>query len=463
MREDGDRRFAKGIMLRVSALQARPGMVLAASVTHPRRPDFVLLRAGVELDHTCIERLREMRTPELWIRYPSLEFLSAYFSPHVHTCTMRVASHIAGAFDSVTAHADPRLEFNSYRRAVTDLIGHLTDEPRAGLFMRELIGGEQSTLRHATNVCVLSILMGLKLEFYLVRQRSRLSVASARDISGLGVGAMLHDVGMLRLAPEVVEKWERTQDTSDPRWREHVTIGYHMVQNDLDPVASGIVLHHHQRFEGGGFPSRLDASGQAVTPAGNDIHVFARIVAVADEFDRLRWLGEPPETGVQPSPASAPVRISRNDVPGASHAMSTVRALRIIRERAAAGKLDPVVSAALLSVVPPYAPGSLVTLTNGVRCVVSSWNPLNPCAPKVVPAEDLEHPERFGEGGGVPVINLAAETTLRVAEAEGFDVTNDNFYPATPTEFDLLAKARRSENRATELAPPAETASARAA
>lgn len=450
-------------MLRVSALQARPGMVLAASVTHPRRPDFVLLRAGVELDHTCIERLREMRTPELWIRYPSLEFLSAYFSPHVHTCTMRVAAHIAGAFDRVTAHADPRLEFNSYRRAVTELIGRLTDEPRAGLFMRELIGAEQSMLRHATNVCVLSILMGLKLEFYLVRQRSRLSVASARDISGLGVGAMLHDVGMLRLAPEVVEKWERTQDTSDPQWREHVTIGYHMVQNDLDPVASGIVLHHHQRFDGGGFPARLDASGQAVTPAGSDIHVFARIVTLADEFDRLRWLGEPPEAGMNPPQPGSGTRSPDVQATGATHAMSTVRALRIIRERAAAGKLDPVICTALLSVVPPYAPGTLVTLNNGVRCVVSSWNPLNPCAPKVVPAEDLEHPERFGEGGGVPVIDLACQGNLRVAEAEGFDVTTDNFFPAAPAEFDLLAMARRSENRAADLSSSVEAASAPAA
>jgi len=412
-------------MLRVSLAQARPGMVLASSVLHPKRPGAVLLRAGVILDAVCIERLREIHPPELWIRYPSLDFLSTFFSPHIHSCASALSTHIASAFDRVTSRADPRLEFSSYRRAVSDLLDKLANEPRAGLFIRELVNADQPMLRHATNVCVLSVLMGLKLEFYLVRQRSRLSVASARDVSGLGVGAMLHDIGMLRLAPETLERWNATQDTSDPAWREHVTLGHQLVQGELEPAASGIVLHHHQQYDGSGFPARLDASGKAVTPAGADIHVFARIVAVADQFDRLRSQGLP-----------------------------TVRALNTIRQRAAQKLLDPVATAALLTVVPPYAPGTLVQLSNGQQCIVSSWNPLNPCAPKVVVSEDLDHPERFGQQDTQPAIDLSLHPELHIAEAEGSNVSQDNFSPSTPGEFDLLAMARRSENRADSLQQP---------
>src|ERR1044071_1838037 len=133
----------------------------------------------------------------------------------------------------------------------------LLAKPAAAVFIQELAGREQPTLRHASNVCLMSILMGLKLDDYLIAERSWLGPTAARDVTSLGVGAMLHDIGMLRLDPAVIRKWNHTQDQSDPEWRRHVMVGFEMVKDAIGPAAAAGVLHHHQRYDGSGFPRRL--------------------------------------------------------------------------------------------------------------------------------------------------------------------------------------------------------------
>jgi len=58
-------------------------------------------------------------------------------------------------------------------------------------------------ISHATAVAQLSVTMGLRLEQYLIRERSRLPARHAREVVNLGVGAMLHDIGKTKLQPEV--------------------------------------------------------------------------------------------------------------------------------------------------------------------------------------------------------------------------------------------------------------------
>src|SRR5262249_47031041 len=143
-----------------------------------------------------------------------------------------------------------KLEYGDYRAAISGVMSHLLANPAAAVFIQELAGSEEPVLRHATNVCLLSILMGLKLDDYLIAERTRLSGYAARDVTSLGVGAMLHDIGMLRLDPAVVQRWNRWFDESDQEWRRHVTIGFEMVKDAIGPAAAAGVLHHHQKYDG---------------------------------------------------------------------------------------------------------------------------------------------------------------------------------------------------------------------
>jgi response regulator RpfG family c-di-GMP phosphodiesterase len=113
------------------------------------------------------------------------------------------------------------------------------------------------------------------------------AAAAAKDVASLGVGAMFHDIGLLKVDPAALAAWEQQRDEKDPVWRQHVKLGFSLVHEHLDAAAAAVVLHHHQRFDGSGFPSRMHLSGKEIPVAGSHIHIFARIAAVADVFDAL--------------------------------------------------------------------------------------------------------------------------------------------------------------------------------
>ena len=420
-------------MLRVPIVQARPGMVLAQPVYHPRRHDTLLLKQDVTLDLHVIGRLREIQCREVWIRYPRLAFLRQYVSPAVNAAHANITAMLADTFDSASADAHAKLDFSGYRRTVSTLIEKLYENPKSALLIQEMAGAGPD-LEHATAVCFLSILMGLKLEFYLVRERSRLPAASARDVTNLGLGGLLHDIGMLRLDPSVVARWEHDHDETDPDWRRHVVLGFEMVRGDLDPSASTAVLHHHQRFDGTGFPHIRGLSGDIRPFLGSGIHVFARIVAAADLFDRLRRDHAVRDTragGHRPAPA--------------------VRALKLMRSAPYASAIDPIVFKGLLAVAPPYPPGSIVRLSNGVRAVVTEWYPTDPCRPRVaelpaIGANLTDDDEKR------PTHNLLFRNDLEIVEIDGIDVSRDNFYPTSLAEFDLDILSRRLFNGTVERA-----------
>lgn len=410
-------------MLRVLLTSARPGMTLGLPVFHPRQPATVLLKAGVRLEDRLIGRLRDTGVRELYIQYPRLEFLAEYVSPAIFEAREHVTRHIGDAFDAITGDVAASLDYYQYRAGVVSLLEKLAESPRAALFVGEMADHDQPLLRHSAAVCYLALLMGLKLEPYLVQERARLSPATARDVAPLGVGAMLHDVGMLRLDPEVIRRWEARADENDEAWRAHATIGYDLVKGRIDPSAAVVVLHHHQRYDGSGFPSIRQTMGPPAAPAGSDIHIFARIVAAADRFDRLR-------------------------APPARPRLPIVRALRQMVRGEHRAWLDPMVLRALVAVVPPYAPGSRVTLSDGTEGAVTAWHPTNPCRPTVAPLV-----ERRGElvAEVEDAIDLRHREDLRVARMDGETVLDDHFEPELPWEFDLDRALKALTNAAADM------------
>jgi len=399
-------------MLRVPIEQAEEGMVLAVPIHHPAQPSRVLLTQGAALKSRSISRLRDLSIAELWIRYPGLEHLSRFVNPKVLQARRQLTNQLTRTFESIGADSGAPVAYNDFKCAIRDLIDKLLADPAAAVFLEEMAGCDRPLLHRSSAVSFISLLMGLRLGGYLRQQRQRLPPREATNVVNLGVGAMLHDIGSLHIDPEVVDRWRRSQDDDDPEWREHVRAGYELVRGKVDPTAASAVLHHHQRWDGAGYPDHPRPTGEARPLAGEEIHVFARIIAVAERFQRLR---HPPDE----SPAVPKVRVLK----------------RMLTEDHGA-RLDPTILLALLAVAPPYPPGSLVTLTSGERAVVVGWRPADPCRPSVQVVHDLIQPDADDD----PVIHDLREAThLQVQEAEGEPVLGDNFYPERSAQFELTA------------------------
>ncbi|MEX0876180.1 MAG: HD domain-containing phosphohydrolase, partial [Phycisphaerales bacterium] len=348
-------------MLRVPLSHAKPGMELALPVYNPRVSARLLLRPGAVLERSTIDRLIELRLPEVWIKYPNMEMISKYVSPQVISSRAEVASQVAGAFDAASKDMHARMEFPQYQQAMATLMAKLIDDPDAAVFIGEIADTGSPAVRHGANVGFLSMLMGLRLGFYMLTERKRLAPRLAKDVTSLGMAAMLHDIGMTRLKASVLDRWAKTHDDTDPQWQDHVRIGYEMLKGHVDPTAASAVLHHHQRFDGSGFPRRK-VNGEVVGQEGSGIHIFARILLVADLYDRM----------VHPAYTVADSENTRESRP-------PVFALQSMMREPYRSWVDPIVFQSLITVCPAYAPGSTVKLSNGSQGVVIDWDPRDPC------------------------------------------------------------------------------------
>ncbi|MFN0011108.1 MAG: HD-GYP domain-containing protein [Phycisphaerales bacterium] len=419
-------------MLSVPIHSARPGMALALAVDHPEHPGHVLLRPGFVLDRPSIERLDDLGVPLVWIAYPGLESVLKYINPAVISQHAALAATLGEALDPVARRAGADLAFKDYARAIRGLIQKLSEQPASQVLVRDIVGRNAPLVAHSSNVCFLSLLLGLKLDGYFIQQRARLSPNSARNVENLGIGALLHDCGVLDLPRAVIDRYTQTGDEADPAWQEHVRLGYERVHGSVDATASSAVLQHHQRFDGRGYPevARPGTPSSARPLAGAEIHVFARVIAVADLYDRFRARVSSPETCV--GPADEEMRGARTGT-----RWPVVRVLKRLLLESRRRGIDPIVFKALLHVVPAFCPGTIVQLNTGITCVVSQHHPLRPCRPCVRPVF-----RTVGVGGRAdeqvgPEIDLRLRRDLWVAWAEGQSVATDLFEAGEPTEFDL--------------------------
>ena len=99
------------------------------------------------------------------------------------------------------------------------------------------------------------------------------------DIRRLRIGGLFHDVGKIGVPDNILQKNGKLSDDEYSEIKKHPTIGVHILSTasifqDILPI----VKHHHERYDGKGYPSQLK---------GNEIPYLARIAAVADAFDAM--------------------------------------------------------------------------------------------------------------------------------------------------------------------------------
>lgn len=123
------------------------------------------------------------------------------------------------------------------------------------------------TRGHSDRVSAYSVLIGKYLGL------------SEEDLKTLEIGGLFHDIGKIGIPDSILLKEAKLTDEEYSEIKNHPSIGAHILCNaaifqDIIPI----VKHHHERFDGRGYPSKL---------SGNDIPYMARIAAVADTFDAM--------------------------------------------------------------------------------------------------------------------------------------------------------------------------------
>ncbi len=122
---------------------------------------------------------------------------------------------------------------------------------------------------HCLNVAALSILVALNSGF------------SRKKTREIAIGALLHDIGFLNTNIDYkMLNTENPDQNLKSEIRRHVVYGYLNVERKewLSKISKDIILYHHERLDGSGYPSKLK---------GEDISPEVRLVAICDAFDNM--------------------------------------------------------------------------------------------------------------------------------------------------------------------------------
>jgi HD-GYP domain-containing protein (c-di-GMP phosphodiesterase class II) len=339
----------------------QPGMRLAMTVVNPAQPEQELLTAGYPLDELVLSKLRDLGIDVLYVEYPELADLDRHLRPYLTPARREIYAQIRAAFEQVQADARPIVNFATYYATTRQLITALLRQGQHPIYLDQMMGTLGADgVRHAAAVAHLALVMGLRLESYVVKQR-RLPPDHAREVVNLGVGGMLHDIGKMLLPPALrnhtaVDEPAHPADTA--AWQAHATESFEIIRPGVEASASAAVLHHHQHFDGSGFPRlMLRKSHGKERCVGERIHVFGRILLAADLYERLTL------------------------APGGRR-RAAVQVLHLMRT-AYAGRVDPHIMKVLPSIIPPYPPGAAVKLSDGTYAVVTRFHPREPYYPTV--------------------------------------------------------------------------------
>lgn len=120
------------------------------------------------------------------------------------------------------------------------------------------------------------------------------------ELDTLVLGARLHDIGKVGVRDEVLLKPGKLTPAEWEEMRLHPELGLRILHPMLPYLGSieGIVLHHHERWDGAGYPKGLK---------GEEIPLLARIVAVADAYEAMTS-DRPYRKGLSPEEAAGVIR-----------------------------------------------------------------------------------------------------------------------------------------------------------
>jgi len=167
----------------------------------------------------------------------------------------------------------------------------------------------------------------------------------------LGVAAVLHEIGMVRLPPQLYMADRPLTQVEFKSITAHPILGYNILKEKQFPLAVCLAaLEHHERMNGSGYPRAL---------TGDKISVYAKIIAVACSYDAVT--------------ASRPYREAREGYEGMVDLLKNE-----------GKKYDDLVIKALVYAMSIFPIGSYVLLTNGRAGQVVDVNPENPRYPVIL-------------------------------------------------------------------------------
>jgi putative nucleotidyltransferase with HDIG domain len=347
----------KYVILRkyMSTRVIKPGMILEQTIAD--RADRVLIARGTQLDEYLIESMRKMGITGVYIRTGVIEDKDSEEQPVITAQVQqkidkrqvkdRAKVHLSESVKKRVAEGIQYLyqdtessNFMDVTRSITnDLVKAIDDNDAIAVDISALKVSDEYTFKHSVDVATMAMIVSRQYGF------------NDEQVQQIGVSGLLHDIGKSRIPTEVLNKAQKLTDEEFALIKKHSLLGYEILKDkpELSNAVKMGVLQHHEKINGSGYPMGVTEE---------QIHIFAKIIAVTDIYDAL--VTERPY----------------------KKAFTPRNAVEMIM--AMTGELDLQVMQSFLESVILYPVGTNVDLSNGEKARVVANNPKFVLRPTVV-------------------------------------------------------------------------------
>ncbi|MFZ5642961.1 MAG: HD-GYP domain-containing protein [Bacillota bacterium] len=252
-------------MRKVPTEYLTPGMIVAKHIF--TKDGRVLLGQGVELTKRYIDGLIKKGIPALFIEDQLSSDIIAEDVVLDNTRNQAV-SQIKHAITQISKKVDKKINIVNINETISDIVDQLLENKNIIYNLADIRSVDNYLFGHSVNVCILSIMTGIGLQY----NRSQLE--------DLAKGSLLHDIGKAMVPYEILNKPGKLTPEEFEEIKKHPTHSLEILRKNsgVSSVSRIIAYQHHEKYNGDGYPSCLK---------GKDILDASQIVGIADMYDAI--------------------------------------------------------------------------------------------------------------------------------------------------------------------------------
>lgn len=327
-----------------------------------------------EIVRLCLQRIHDIPKGEAALRALTAEL------PTARAVREASLANVQAIFEGVKTGA--RIDSPVVWKTVRDLLDSILRCHSASLLLLQMRQFDADLFTHAVDVCVVSLVIGKE------------QGLDQPQLAVLGTGALLHDVGQMRLPHNLVHKPGLYTDRERRLMQAHAQLGAALL-SQVEDIAVGsrrIVAEHHERADGSGYPAGL---------TGAHLSALSQVVGIVDIYDTM--LGS--RGGRPPLPPT--------------------QALKQLYQLGVAGQLDQEWVERIIRSLTVYPVGALIELDTGEWGVVIATSTADTLRPAIKLIRDGAH-RSYAEPRVLDLSDAPGRVILRVVDParEGIRLTN---------------------------------------
>ncbi|CAM4274165.1 HD-GYP domain-containing protein [Paenibacillus alkaliterrae] len=249
----------------------RPGMKLAKKIFS--QEGLVLLGENIELTERLISRLEQCGIQYVYVA--DLRTVDIVLPSLISEDTMRhalkdIRTNFREMMDRPKRKKGVTYPYiaQPFKQMMNSIIDDLTAHKDAMIMLMNMNSVDHYLYQHSMNVCVYTTLLGMSHGY------------NRDELTTLGMGALLHDIGKTRIAADVLKKPGSLSREEFEEMKQHTRIGYELLKDEpnLPLLVAHCAFQHHERIDGSGYPRGIK---------GNEIHDYAKWIGLVDSYDAM--------------------------------------------------------------------------------------------------------------------------------------------------------------------------------